>query len=81
MRMPATVPSSPPTRPSHVKMYSSGVSVSFHGMITTPTTPVISAPVRKLISLGARFARSYAGETTFAAMFTETVATSTVTRA
>jgi len=33
------------------------------------------------MNLGARFARSYAGETTFAAMFTEIVATSTVTRA
>jgi len=44
----------------------------------TPTTPVISAPVRKVMNLGARLARSYAGETTFAAMFTDTVATSTV---
>ncbi len=78
--MPATVPSRPPTRPSQVKMYSSGVEVSFHGMISTPTTPVISAPLRKLIRRGARLARSYAGETTFAAMFTEIVATSTVTR-
>lgn len=59
-------------------MYSSGVSVSFHGMMTTPTTPVISAPVRKLMNFGARLARSYAGDTTFAAMFTEMVATSTV---
>lgn len=62
-------------------MYSSGVSVSFHGMMRTPTTPVIRAPVRKLMNRGARFARSYAGDTTLAAMFTETVATSTVTRA
>lgn len=59
-------------------MYSSGVAVSFQGMMTTPTTPVISAPVRKLTIFGARFARSYAGDTTLAAMFTETVAISTV---
>lgn len=57
------------------------MEVSFQGKISTPTTPVISAPVRKSTCRGARLDRSYAGETTLAAMLTLMVATSTVTRA
>ena len=40
--------------------------------------PVISPPVRKEIHLGNALAKSFAGETTLAAMFTARVATTTV---
>src|SRR5213076_2583508 len=43
-----------------------------------PTIPVMSPPVRNEISFGSAFAKSFAGETTFAAMLTESVATTTV---
>ncbi len=36
--------------------------------------PVIKPPVRNEMNLGSAFAKSFAGETTFAAMFTESVA-------
>ncbi len=39
---------------------------------------MISPPVRKLISRGKAFAKSLAGETTLAAMLTESVATTAV---
>ena len=42
-----------------------------------PTMPVMSPPVRKLIQRGSAFAKSFAGDTTFAAMFTASVATTT----
>ena len=40
--------------------------------------PVISPPVRNEIQRGNAFAKSLAGETTFAAIFTANVATTTV---
>src|SRR5919106_4426705 len=43
-----------------------------------PSTPVIRPPVLKLMNRGNAFAKSFAGETTFAAMLTATVATTTV---
>ena len=43
-------------------------------MMKIPTKPVIKPPVLKLIYLGARLAKSLAGLTTLAAMFTEIVA-------
>ena len=42
---------------------------------------MIRPPVRKLTSLGARAEKSLAGETTFAAMLVESVATTSVIRA
>jgi hypothetical protein len=42
-----------------------------------PMMPVMSPPVRKLIQRGSAFAKSFAGETTLAAMFTASVATTT----
>ena len=48
------------------------------GIISTPTMPVMRPPVRKEILPGAMFAKSFAGDTTFAAMFTASVATTTV---
>lgn len=43
-------------------------------MIKIPIIPVISPPVLKLMYFGARFAKSFAGLTTLAAIFTDTVA-------
>jgi hypothetical protein len=43
-----------------------------------PTRPVMSPPVLKVMKRGKAFAKSFAGETTLAAMFTDTVATTTV---
>ncbi len=43
-----------------------------------PIMPVINPPVRNEIHLGKAFAKSFAGETTLAAMFTASVATTTV---
>ena len=43
-----------------------------------PMIPVIKPPVRNEIHFGNAFAKSFAGETTFAAMLTESVATTTV---
>src|SRR4051812_30350005 len=43
-----------------------------------PTIPVISPPVRKDIRRGNALAKSLAGETTLAAMLTDSVATTTV---
>src|SRR5258708_37888388 len=43
-----------------------------------PRMPVINPPVRKEMSFGKALAKSLAGETTFAAMLTESVATTTV---
>jgi hypothetical protein len=55
-------------------MYDSGFASSFHGIIKMPTTPVISPPILNEIARGARLAKSFAGLTTFAAMFTDSVA-------
>ena len=43
-----------------------------------PRMPVISPPVLKLIARGNALAKSLAGDTTLAAMFTASVATTTV---
>ena len=48
--------------------------MSFQGIITMPSRPVIRPPVWKLMCFGARLAKSFAGPTTLAAMFTESVA-------
>ena len=47
---------------------------SFQGIIMIPMMPVMRPPVLKLMYFGERFAKSLAGLTTFAAMFTDTVA-------
>ena len=62
-------------------MYESALASSFHGMIATPSTPVIIAPVLKLMCRGAMCAKSFAGLTTFAAMFVLIVAIATPTSA
>ena len=46
-----------------------------------PTTPVMSPPVRKEMRLGRKFEKSFDGETTFAATFVFSVATSSATSA
>src|SRR5687768_11645599 len=51
--------------------------MSFHGKKRKPAIAVMRPPVLKEIFRGARFAMSFAGETTFAAMFTDTLATPT----
>src|SRR5579875_758345 len=61
-------------------MYTCGLDSSRHGCRATPSTPVISPPVRNDIQRGAVLEKSYDGLTTFAATLTETVATSTVSR-
>ena len=43
-----------------------------------PIIPVISPPVRNEMSFGNAFAKSLAGDTTLAAIFTASVATTTV---
>src|SRR6266849_4055208 len=55
-------------------MYVSALESSFQGIIATPISPVINPPVLKEIRLGERLAKSFAGLTTFAAIFTERVA-------
>ena len=55
--------------------------ISFHGIIASPSKPVIKPPVRKLINPGARFEKSFDGETTFAPMFTLSVAINSATSA
>ena len=55
--------------------------MSFHGIMKMPSTPVRRPPVRNEMCFGARLAKSFAGETTLAAMFTLSVATSTVNMA
>src|SRR3954453_17873903 len=59
-------------------MYPDGSASSFHGWIAMPSRPVINPPVLNVISRGNALAKSLAGETTFAAMFTDNVATTTV---
>ena len=48
------------------------------GCATIPRIPVMSPPSRKVIARGNAFAKSFAGETTLAAMLTDNVATTTV---
>src|SRR5947207_532980 len=70
--MPAIGPSSAEYAMSHPMM---PTPTSFHGSMTAPAIAVISPPILNEIFRGARFAMSFAGDTTFAAMFTETLAT------
>src|ERR1700722_10021776 len=74
-------PSSPEYPTSQPKIYELKLVSSFHGIIITPTTPVISPPVRKEIRRGFKFEKSFEGETTFAATLVFKVATSSATRA
>ena len=46
--------------------------------MTMPSRPVINPPSRKVIQRGKALAKSLAGETTLAAMLTDSVATTTV---
>ncbi len=56
-------------------MYVSALASSFHGIIRMPITPVMSAAgLEARSACGARLAKSLAGLTTLAAMFTEMVA-------
>ena len=48
------------------------------GCISKPTMPVMSPPVLNEIQRGKALAKSFAGETTLAAMLTASVATTTV---
>src|SRR5688500_5839203 len=59
---------------SQVKMEPSVVSMSFHGIMTSPMTAVMTAPVRNDTQRGATLLKSKAGETTLAAMFVVRVA-------
>src|SRR5438309_201179 len=61
-------------------MYTCGSEISRHGWIRMPTTPVIRPPVRKLTNFGTALEKSYDGLTTLAATFTDTVASTTMTR-
>src|SRR5450755_2255629 len=78
MRTPAIEPSPPEYPTNHVKMYCDGSSRNLQGCIRTPRIPVISPPVLNRIQRGNALAKSFAGETTLAAMFTASVATTTV---
>src|SRR5438034_347188 len=62
-------------------MYTFGSAINRQGAITIPRTPVIRPPVRKLISLGRAFEKSYEGLTMLAATLTDRVATASVKRA
>src|SRR5260370_30342117 len=55
-------------------MYVSALESSFQDIIATPISRVINPPVLNEIRLGERFAKSFAGLTTLAAIFTESVA-------
>src|SRR5215470_18932695 len=55
-------------------MYAEGLASNRHGIIAMPSNPVIKPPVLKEIRRGARFAKSFAGLTTLAAIFTANVA-------
>src|SRR2546430_1504801 len=59
-------------------MYTFGSAINRQGAITIPRTPVIRPPVRKLISLGRAFEKSYEGLTMLAATLTDRVATASV---
>src|SRR6266536_1279431 len=59
-------------------MYPEASARSRHGCMRIPTSPVMSPPVLKLMRRGNAFAKSLAGETTLAAMFTAVVATLSV---
>src|SRR6266536_3448764 len=59
-------------------MYPEASARSRHGCMRIPTSPVMSPPVLKLMRRGNAFAKSLAGETTLAAMFTDRVATTAV---
>src|ERR1700682_1832632 len=59
-------------------MYTFWFASRFQGWITMPRTPVISPPVRKLISFGITFEKSYEGLTMLAATLTDRVATASV---
>src|SRR5438874_10356368 len=59
-------------------MYTFGSAINRQGAITIPRTPVIRPPVRKLISLGRAFEKSYDGLTMLAATLTDRVATASV---
>lgn len=65
--------------PSQVKMYTCGSDSSRQGWIAIPITPVISPPVRKDTNRGAVLEKSYDGDTTLAATFTDIVARMTMT--
>jgi len=56
-------------------MYPCEDSSTFHGMIRMPRPAVMSPPVRNEMRCGARFEKSLAGDTTFAARFVVSVAT------
>src|ERR1039458_8367838 len=62
-------------------MYQLKLVMSFHGIMSTPTTPVIRPPVRKEIRRGLRLEKSLDGETTLAATLVFKVAMSRATRA
>ena len=59
-------------------MYPEASARSFQGCIRMPRRPVMSPPVLNAMSRGKAFAKSLAGETTLAAMFTARVATTAV---
>ena len=62
-------------------MYALKSPSSFHGIINTPITPVISPPVRNEIRRGFRFEKSFEGDTTLAATLVFKVAIKSATRA
>src|SRR6478672_2244364 len=59
-------------------MYRDGFSNSRHGCINIPINPVRTPPRANVISRGNALAKSLAGDTTLAAMLTDSVATTTV---
>src|SRR4051812_23068546 len=73
---PAIGPNSAEYPTSHPNTYELKSLSSFHGIISTPNTPVIIPPVRNEIRCGLKFAKSFDGDTTLAATLVVRVAIS-----
>src|SRR4029453_865546 len=72
--IPATGPRTAAYPPSHPKMKVLWSASSFQGIIAIPRKQVITPPVLNDIRRGHRFEKSFAGDTTFAPIFTFSVA-------
>src|SRR6185295_426002 len=60
-------------------MYAPRLLYRYHGIIKTPMIAVIIPPMRNEMRFGSRFEMSFAGLTTFAAIFVVSVATESMT--
>src|SRR5688572_10302411 len=77
--IPAMGPSRAEYPINQLKMYASALDNSLQGRMAIPRRPVTRPPVLNEMWRGERLAKSLAGLTTFAAMFTEMVAMPTPT--